>query len=306
MTPSEGTLTPAFNNEETEYEIMVGKEVNVMDIEVELESKDASVQGNKNIIIEGRRKEVNIIVAAEDGSTRIVRVIIKKESRVEEIRVEKEEIMIGLGEEKEIKVTVLPEEAENKNVRYETGEEIVRIEGNKIIGEKIGRTIVKIISEENEEIKKEIIVNVILKEIKTVEYEVRKVEEGKILIGMEEGTTLGEIKEKLLNEESTIKIYNEENKELEESEIVKTGERIKVEIEGEIFDEAIIILRGDINCDGEVNVTDKTIIKNHILSKEEIIDYRKYAADVVEDNEINVSDNTKLGNYLLGKITTLN
>ena len=306
MTPSEGTLTPAFNNEETEYEIMVGKEVNVMDIEVELESKDASVQGNKNIIIEGRRKEVNIIVEAEDGSTRIVRVIIKKESGVEEIRVEKEEIMIGLGEEKEIKVTVLPEEAENKNVRYETGEEIVRIEGKKIIGEKIGRTIVKIISEENEEIKKEIIVNVILKEIKTGEYEVRKVEEGKILIGMEEGTTLGEIKEKLLNEESTIKIYNEENKELEESEIVKTGERIKVEIEGEICDEAIIILRGDINCDGEVNVTDKTIIKNHILSKEEIIDYRKYAADVVEDNEINVSDNTKLGNYLLGKITTLN
>ena len=123
---------------------------------------------------------------------------------------------------------------------------------------------------------------------------------------MEEWTTLGEIKEKLLNEESTIKIYNEENKELEESEIVKTGERIKVEIEGEICDEAIIILRGDINCDGEVNVTDKTIIKNHILSKEEIIDYRKYAADVVEDNEINVSDNTKLGNYLLGKIITLN
>ena len=55
-----------------------------------------------------------------------------------------------------------------------------------------------------------------------------------------------------------------------------------------------------------IQITDKTIIKNHILSKEEIIDYRKYAADVVEDNEINVSDNTKLGNYLLGKITTLN
>ena len=88
--------------------------------------------------------------------------------------------------------------------------------------------------------------------------------------------------------------------------------RIKLVIDETEYDEVTIIIRGDLNQDGKVNVLDMTIMKNHILNKKMIDDYRVYAADLVEkegatmEDAINVLDNTKLKNYILKKSNTLN
>ena len=78
------------------------------------------------------------------------------------------------------------------------------------------------------------------------------------------------------------------------------------------YDEAIVIIRGDIDEDGLVEPADNLLLKDHLLKKSYITGYRLYAADVDEEegvlieNAIKPSDNNKLMNYLLKKSSTLN
>ena len=54
---------------------------------------------------------------------------------------------------------------------------------------------------------------------------------------------------------------------------------------------------GDVNRDGQVNVSDVTYLINMILS---IVPMDKEAADINSDNAVNVSDVTALINIILG------
>ena len=74
-----------------------------------------------------------------------------------------------------------------------------------------------------------------------------------------------------------------------------------------VYDEAIMVVRGDVDGDGVVNVTDYMIVLNHALELEEIEDQIKfYAADVEIDNMINVTDYIKIMDYALENLDTLN
>ena len=57
------------------------------------------------------------------------------------------------------------------------------------------------------------------------------------------------------------------------------------------------VIRGDVNRDGKVNVTDVTALVNMILGS---IDKDEESADVNGDGKINVSDVTALINIILG------
>ena len=58
-------------------------------------------------------------------------------------------------------------------------------------------------------------------------------------------------------------------------------------------------LKGDVNCDGDVNVNDVTVLVNYILGKNPS-PFDSVAADVNEDTAINVNDVTALINLILG------
>ena len=109
----------------------------------------------------------------------------------------------------------------------------------------------------------------------------------------------------MLNPVNYIKIYDGDT-ELSEDDIVKTGLTIKLEINGIVHDEAIIIIRGDINEDGLVNVIDKSILSEHVLRLNNIEGYRTYAADIDSNDSINITDKSKLSEYILRLIDTLN
>ncbi len=54
----------------------------------------------------------------------------------------------------------------------------------------------------------------------------------------------------------TINIYDNEGNLLTDEDIVKTGLIIKLEYNEKVYDEAIMVVRGDVDGDGVVNVTD--------------------------------------------------
>ncbi|MDE5830930.1 MAG: dockerin type I repeat-containing protein, partial [Clostridia bacterium] len=73
-----------------------------------------------------------------------------------------------------------------------------------------------------------------------------------------------------------------------------------------VYDELAIIVRGDLNGDGYVTVTDYVKMKNHFLGKAEFNYLENCAAEVSGDEYVTVTDYVKMKNYFLGKITTLN
>ena len=74
----------------------------------------------------------------------------------------------------------------------------------------------------------------------------------------------------------------------------------KLEYNEKVYDEAIVIISGDINEDGLVNVTDQAMMTSHIIGSEEIEDYRIYAMDLDDSESINVTDQVGLINYIIG------
>ena len=73
-----------------------------------------------------------------------------------------------------------------------------------------------------------------------------------------------------------------------------------------MYDEATIVLRGDINGDGMITGIDQTMVKNIVLEKIERTYVLDKASDVTFDDLITGTDITKIKNYILEKITSLN
>ena len=68
-----------------------------------------------------------------------------------------------------------------------------------------------------------------------------------------------------------------------------------------------MVVRGDVDGDGIINVSDLLGLINHIRENTLITEYPKFAAANVEEDEIlNVSDQLKLNNYLRENIDSLN
>ena len=94
---------------------------------------------------------------------------------------------------------------------------------------------------------------------------------------------------------------------LDDDEDIRTGLVIKLEYNGIVADEAILVLRGDVDGDGVVNLVDYMAVINHYVESAEITEYPFFlAADVDEDETINMADAMKILNYYTENIDTLN
>ena len=107
----------------------------------------------------------------------------------------------------------------------------------------------------------------------------------KLIIYQELETTVAEFKQNVeANREITI-IDNNGNK-LEDDDIIGTGMTIKV---GEEL-EYTLIVRGDINGDGKITITDIARIKLHLIEKEILTGADFIAADLNNDEALTVTD----------------
>ena len=210
----------------------------------------------------------------------------------------------------QVVVTFIPEGTEDTITYTGYDDTIISVsEDGLITALSKGETTI-IVGTENTDIEKTISITVLSDKLESTNYTVADKEkeeepDDRIVIGAEPGTTIQEFKENMLNPVDYIKIYDGDT-ELSEDDIVKTGLTIKLEINGIVHDEAIIIIRGDINEDGLVNVIDKSILSEHILRLNNIEGYRTYAADVDNNDSINITDKSKLSEYILRLIPSLN
>lgn len=104
-----------------------------------------------------------------------------------------------------------------------------------------------------------------------------------------------------------IKVYNHVNEELESDAIITTGTVLKVFYENEVVDEYINVVKGDVNGDGAVSVTDISKLFRHIISDDYKIEEAYYleAGDVNNDGSVTITDISKLFAYIIKNIIKL-
>ena len=232
------------------------------------------------------------------------------ESLPTDFDVDSENITMVVGDTHQIVVTFTPDGTEDIITYTGYDNEKINIVDGLITAITKGETTITI-GTENTDIEKTITVTIVSDKLESDVYDVREedIDAGKdrVIVGAEPLTTIGEFKDNLLNPNEYIKIYDSEGNELEDDEEVRTGLVIKLEYGSNVVDEAIMVIRGDIDGDGVVSLADYMAIINHYVEIEEITSYPFFlAADVDEDEILNMADALKLMNYYAEIIDTLN
>ena len=224
-------------------------------------SSDGYIQG----ISSGSAK---ITAKASNGVTGTIN--IKVYSPVTDIITSTDNIVLQIGETYKINATVVPDDADNKNILYNTENSgIAKVDEQGIVtGETEGETSINAVSEEGT-ISKKIKVKVI-----------PQIQEGEIIIDESlyvEGNEISGLEnknntaDKILNKIKTnysVEIYNSKGSKISGNELVGTGSVIKVLNNKDLVMEYNVIMYGDVNGDGKINSVDLLVLQRHILEIE--------------------------------------
>ena len=314
LTPSTGELSPSFDNSINDYEIEVSDSTNLISFEVIPVDEDVTITGNDITILDYGENNITIKVTSEDKTTsKDIHIKVTRVKDLISIIPSESEVLLEKNETKEITYTLNPLDATYSGVEWKSQDETVAIVENGVItGKKYGSTNVRIVSKHDENIYATITVNVVNKLITSSVYEVYHFEEDdeeneNYVIGFEPKTKISDIINDFDNNENTLHFYDKEDNEmLAQEEIITTGTKIKLIINDKEYDSVTIVVRGDINMDGIINVNDNKKLNNFILKTINFNYIERKAADLNKDNIINVTDYKKLNNYILKTISTVN
>ena len=196
-------------------------------------------------------------------------------SKVTDISLDQSKIYLTKDNTFKINAFIAPDDANNKNIIYESlNNDIAKVDtlGN-ITGVNIGETTIIAKSEENPNIRKEVLVIVVrkledneiefLKPLKTDGFEISGV-------NFRENTVF-EIKQ-LIKTNLELEFLNNKGEVLDENEKIGTGSIIKVKKDDKLLREYKIILYGDITGDGKINSTDLLVLQRYILELDKLDD----------------------------------
>ncbi|MCI8309161.1 MAG: hypothetical protein HFJ57_07585 [Clostridia bacterium] len=143
------------------------------------------------------------------------------------------------------------------------------------------------------------IVNWINKDLEIISSTKYKIENGFISgirpkVNEIEGTTVKEFKENIETKEEVV-VLNKDGIKLNDNEIITTDSKLKV---GE--KEYTLIVKGDIDCDGEITINDLAKIKLHYIEKILLNGTALKSADMDGDSEVTINDIAILKLVLIG------
>ena len=115
------------------------------------------------------------------------------------------------------------------------------------------------------------------------------------------GTTVADLIASI-NEKPNIKVFKG-NQEVAGNTTVGTGMIVKLMDGNTVLATATVVVTGDINGDGKINITDMLAVKAHLLKKNTLTGAAAQAADTNNNGEITVTDFLQIKASILGKST---
>ena len=228
-----------------------------------------------------------ITVKAEENDVQS-KIDLNVHTAVRGVQLDQKEIYMQMEDTFKINAYVEPEDANNKNIKYETSNSKIASvdrQGN-ITAHTTGEATIYAISEENPNAKSECKVIVVREmddseihfdsslkvnslEISGVDYNESKVSDikGKITTDLE------------------IEIVNNKNEILKENDLVGTGSKVRIKENGNVLREYLILIYGDVNGDGKINSIDLLVLQRHILEIEKFEGIYLKAGNVRKDGK---------------------
>ena len=204
-------------------------------------------------------------------------------SKVTDISLDQSKIYLTKDNTFKINAFIAPDDANNKNIIYESlNNDIAKVDtlGN-ITGVNIGETTIIAKSEENLNIRKEVLVIVVRKlEDNEIEFLKPLKTDGFEISGVNfRENTIFEIKQ-LIKTNLELEFLNNKGEVLDENEKIGTGSIIKVKEDDKLLREYKIILYGDITGDGKINSTDLLVLQRYILELDKLDDIYLKAGNI--------------------------
>ena len=129
--------------------------------------------------------------------------------------------------------------------------------------------------------------------------------ENNMIKGVQPNTTLKNLKNNIIiHNNEYVKILSKDNKELQETDIITTGTKIRVTAYDEVIEYTIIVI-GDTTGDGQADIKDILSINKHRLNKVKLENEYLQAGDVNNDGTADIKDILQINKYRLGKINSL-
>ena len=97
------------------------------------------------------------------------------------------------------------------------------------------------------------------------------------------------------------KVYDLQGNEVSSDKLVGTGYTVKVEKDGETYEYQLAV-KGDLDGDGKVSVTDLSIMNKAAVGKKNLEGVFKTAADLDTTDKISITDLSMMNQYIAGKI----
>ena len=126
-----------------------------------------------------------------------------------------------------------------------------------------------------------------------------EIDEKNLIKNIKIGETYKSIKEKI-DTSGSIKFIDKNGKELNETDKVRTGSKLKIELKS-MEKEYTFVIKGDVTGTGTITIGDVIKVSDYLLNNNILKeDCYKEAADVTNDGNIRINDVIKLSDYLLG------
>lgn len=243
--------------------------------------KVASVDSQGNILGLQSGTTVITVKAKENNVSSQIEIMVY--TPVSDLQLNTESLMLQEGEKYMVKPIIVPKDASNQNVTYQSeNTEIAQVDslGN-ITTIKEGDTKI-IVQTEAEKIKKEISITVVpkLQEGEVVFEEGLVVNQNEITGWDIQNLKVGQIKQKI-HTNYEIEAYNPKGEFLADQENTGTGCKIRLVDENKVIKmEYVMIIYGDVNADGKINSVDLLVLQRHILEIEKIDDIFRKAGNI--------------------------
>lgn len=233
--------------------------------------KVATVDSNGNILGINSGNAIITVKAKENNVSDEIEIQVY--TPVTDIELNVENLMLQIGDKFIINPIILPTDASNQNIKYQSeNSQIAQIDNTGTITA-IGEGNTKIIVQAEEgNITKEIQITVVpkLQEEEIIFNETLNVEQGVISGWNLENLNVSKIKEQI-NTIYTIEIYNHTGEKLTDEQRTGTGSIIRlVDENGIIKMEYKIVIYGDVSGDGKINSMDLLVLQRHILEIEKL------------------------------------